>query len=65
MTCFWIFNHEWSKWTDAIEDYSGDRCQFRFCKKCNIQQKRKSYWLNSIPSSRIVELFNKDREEPK
>lgn len=49
--CF-IF-HNWGKWSKMLEDYSGDRHQFRICKICGKMQKRKICWLNSIKASEV------------
>lgn len=54
MKCFWIFWHDWSKWSDVVKDYSADRNQYRYCKKCNRQQKRKAFLVDYTTDEQII-----------
>ena len=45
--------HDWNKWGNILQDYTGKRYQFRSCKKCNKIITRKAFWLNTITDSEI------------
>lgn len=39
MTCWWIFGHRWSPWTDYLITF-----QERHCVKCGKRQTRDPIW---------------------
>ena len=40
MKCFWIFNHNWSRWTKPFQGYDGTCTQYRECKDCGRVKSR-------------------------
>ena len=40
MKCFWIFNHDFEKWGNAVDSHGAKIKQARVCKQCGLIQVR-------------------------
>jgi len=50
MKCVWHFFHNWSKWSNPVEGYSGNKRQVSACLDCN-RVKTREFWDDQVSIS--------------
>lgn len=57
MKCFWIFGHDYTKWSVMVEPYGSIRQQWRKCKKCNRLSYRRIGYASGVPPATVNKLL--------
>lgn len=54
--------HKWSRWSDPIQTYDGNKQQWRVCEHCNKAQFRTLGWDKLTDLSHILDALKRMKE---
>lgn len=56
--CWFIFNHNYSKWSELVKPYEANKQQWRKCEDCNRLQYRNVGYASGVNPEQVNKLFS-------